>query len=288
MNTEYGKLYLVATPIGNLGDITLRALETLREADLIAAEDTRQTGKLLSHFQIKKPMLSYFEHNKAQRGPRIIEKLKAGQNVALVSDAGTPGISDPGADIVKEALAEGISVTMTPGPAAGIMALVLSGLDTRRFVFEGFLPEEKKSRNAILEQLVTEQRTTVLYESPHRILSTLKEMCAVFGGSRRVALCRELTKMYEEILLKSIDGHLADFAEKAPRGEYVMVLEGADPGVLDEQNRAAWADLSVKDHVDGLIAQGLDRKAAIKKAALERGSTRNEIYSAYESEKTDS
>lgn len=288
MNTEYGKLYLVATPIGNLGDITLRALEILREADLIAAEDTRQTGKLLSHFQIKKPMLSYFEHNKAQRGPQIIEKLKAGQNVALVSDAGTPGISDPGADIVKEALAEGISVTMAPGPAAGIMALVLSGLDTRRFVFEGFLPEERKSRSAILEQLVTEQRTTVFYESPHRILSTLKEMHAIFGGSRRVALCRELTKIYEEIILKTVGEHLADFAEKPPRGEYVMVLEGADPSVIDAQNKAVWADLSVKDHVDGLIAQGMDRKTAIKKAALERGSTRNEIYSTYESEKTNS
>lgn len=288
MPTEFGKLYLVATPIGNLGDITLRALEILKTVDVVAAEDTRQTGKLLAHFQIKKPMLSYFEHNKAQRGPKIIEKLKSGQNVALVSDAGTPGISDPGADIVKEAIAEGISVTMAPGPAAGIMALVLSGLDTSRFVFEGFLPEDKKSRAAILEQLVTEQRTTVFYESPHRILTTLKEMCHVFGGERPIALCRELTKIYEETVLKPIREHLEDFTSKAPRGEYVMVLAGVDPSVIDAQKQAAWADISVKEHVDSLIAQGMDRKSAIKKAAQERGSTRNEIYNMYESQKTES
>lgn len=285
MSIELGKLYIVATPIGNLGDITLRALEILRSVDIVAAEDTRQTGKLLSHFQIRKPMISYFEHNKAQRGPQIIEKLRSGLNVALVSDAGTPGISDPGADIVKEALAEGISVTMAPGPAACIMALVLSGLDTGRYVFEGFLPEDKKKRTVILEQLVTEQRTTVFYESPHRILSTLREMSNIFGGDRRIALCRELTKIHEEIILQSIDAHLTDFEEKPPRGEYVIVLEGADAAVMKEQNKAAWADISVREHVDSLIAQGLDRKAAIKKAALERGSTRNEIYSMYESEK---
>lgn len=288
MSTEWGKLYIVATPIGNLGDITLRALEILQSVDIVAAEDTRQTGKLLTHFQIKKPMLSYFEHNKAQRGPQLIEKLKSGQDVALVSDAGTPGISDPGADIVKEAIAEGIAVTMAPGPAAGIMALVLSGLDTGRFVFEGFLPEDKKKRTGILEQLVTEPRTVIFYESPHRITSTLKEMSRLLGGGRRIALCRELTKIHEEITLKSIDRHLADFEERTPRGEYVMVLEGVDSAVIKEQNRAAWADVSVREHVDSLIAQGLDRKTAIKKAALERGSTRNEIYSMYESEKTES
>ena len=284
MSTEWGKLYIVATPIGNLGDITLRALEILKSVDVVAAEDTRQTGKLLSHFQIKKPMISYFEHNKAQRGPQLIEKLKSGQDVALVSDAGTPGISDPGADIVKEAVAEGIAVTMAPGPAAGIMALVLSGLDTGRFVFEGFLPEDKKKRMGILEQL----RTVIFYESPHRITSTLKEMSRLLGGGRRMALCRELTKIHEEITLRPIDGHLADFEERTPRGEYVMVLEGADSAVIKEQNRAAWADVSVREHVDSLIARGLDRKTAIKKAALERGSTRNEIYSMYESEKTES
>ena len=287
MSIEYGKLYIVATPIGNLGDITLRALDILRSVDIVAAEDTRQTGKLLAHFDIKKPMISYFEHNKAQRGPKIIEKLKVGQDVALVSDAGTPGISDPGADIIKEAAAEGISVTMAPGPVAGMMALVLSGLDTHRFVFEGFLPEEKKKRTAILEQLVMEQRTAVFYESPHRIVTTLSEMRNLLGGIRRVALCRELTKLYEEILLKPIEEHLAAFETKPPRGEYVMVLEGADSDVIEEQNKAVWADISVREHVDRLISQGLDRKEAIKKAALERGSTRNEIYSAYESEKTD-
>ncbi len=288
MSTEFGKLYIVATPIGNLGDITLRALEILKSVDFVAAEDTRQTGKLLAHFQIRKPMISYFEHNKAQRGPKIIERLKSGQNVALVSDAGTPGICDPGADIVKESIAEGISVTMAPGPAAGIMALVLSGLDTGRYVFEGFLSEDKKKRTVILEQLAAEQRTTVFYESPHRIISTLKEMSNILGGERRIALCRELTKIHEEITLKSIDEHVTDFEKKAPRGEYVMVLEGADAAAIKERNKAAWAEISVKDHVDSLIAQGLERKAAIKRAALERGSSRNEIYSTYESEKADS
>ena len=286
MHTEYGKLYIVATPIGNLGDITLRALETLREVDLIAAEDTRQTGKLLSHFQIKKPMLSYYEHNKVQRGPQIIEKLKAGQNLALVSDAGTPGISDPGADIVREAIAQGISVTMVPGPVAGIMGLVLSGLDTGRFLFEGFLPEEKKSRFAVLEQLITEQRTTVLYESPHRIVSTLKEMSAVLGEDRRIALCRELTKIYEEVILKTVKNHLEDFACRPPRGEYVMVIEGADRQAVADINRERWANVPVKEHVERLMAEGLSRRDAIKKAAQERGSTRNEISEMYEHEKT--
>ena len=286
MHTEYGKLYIVATPIGNLGDITLRALETLREVDLIAAEDTRQTGKLLSHFQIKKPMLSYYEHNKVQRGPQIIEKLKAGQNLALVSDAGTPGISDPGADIVREAIAQGISVTMVPGPVAGIMGLVLSGLDTGRFLFEGFLPEEKKSRFAVLEQLITEQRTTVLYESPHRIVSTLKEMSAVLGEDRRIALCRELTKIYEEVILKTVKNHLEDFAYRPPRGEYVMAIEGADRQAVADINRERWANVPVKEHVERLMAEGLSRRDAIKKAAQERGSTRNEIYEMYEHEKT--
>ncbi len=286
MNTEYGTLYIVATPIGNLGDITLRALETLKNADVVAAEDTRQTGKLLSHFEIKKPMISYFEHNKAQRGPQIIEKLKQGLNVALVSDAGTPGISDPGADIVKEAISEGIKVTMVPGPVAGIMAVVLSGLDTSSFVFQGFLPEEKKKRKAILEEFRTQTRTVIFYESPHRIETTLKEISEILGGERRLALCRELTKLYEEIVLKSADEHLEGFNEKPPRGEYVMVMEGVDAKTLSDISKAEWEGVSVKDHVDSYINAGMDRKAAIKKVALERDSSRNEIYNKYELEKS--
>lgn len=285
MNSEYGKLSIVATPIGNLGDITLRALETLKSADIVAAEDTRQTGKLLSHFEIKKPLISYFEHNKAQRGPVIIEKLKQGANVALVSDAGTPGISDPGADIIKLAREEGITVTMTPGPVAGIMAVVLSGLDTSRFIFEAFLPEEKKKRKEILSSLVKETRTCVFYESPHRIINTLSEMEEMFGGERRIALCRELTKVHEEIDLKTISEHVAAFREKAPRGEYVMVLEGVSKEVLDEDKKAEWENIPVTEHVEKLMAEGLSKKEAIKKAALERGSSRNEIYSLYEKEK---
>lgn len=285
MNSEYGKLSIVATPIGNLGDITLRALETLKSADIVAAEDTRQTGKLLSHFEIKKPLISYFEHNKAQRGPVIIEKLKQGANVALVSDAGTPGISDPGADIIKLAREEGITVTMTPGPVAGIMAVVLSGLDTSRFIFEAFLPEEKKKRKEILSSLVKETRTCVFYESPHRIINTLSEMEEMFGGERRIALCRELTKVHEEIDLKTISEHVAAFREKAPRGEYVMVLEGVSKEALDEDKKAEWENIPVTEHVEKLMAEGLSKKEAIKKAALERGSSRNEIYSLYEKEK---
>ncbi len=286
MNTEYGTLYIVATPIGNLGDITIRALEILKEADIVAAEDTRQTGKLLAHFEIKKTMISYFEHNKAQRGPQIIEKLKQGLNVALVSDAGTPGISDPGSDIVKDAIKEGIKVTMAPGPVAGIMALVLSGLDTRSFLFQGFLPEEKKKRKAILEELKTQTRTVIFYESPHRIENTLDEIESVMGPERKIALCRELTKIHEEIVLKPVGEHIEDFKEKSPRGEYVMVMAGADKEMLEEQARVKWADLSVKDHVESFIAGGLDRKSAIKKVALERGRSRNEIYNEYELEKS--
>lgn len=286
MNTEYGTLYIVATPIGNLGDITIRALETLKNADIVAAEDTRQTGKLLSHFEIKKPMISYFEHNKAQRGPQIIEKLKQGMNVALVSDAGTPGISDPGSDIVKQAIEEDIKVTMVPGPVAGIMAVVLSGLDTSSFVFQGFLPEEKKKRKNILEELKTQTRTVIFYESPHRIETTLKEISEILGENRKIALCRELTKLYEEVVLKTVSEHIKDFETKAPRGEYVMVMEGVDGETLADMNRAEWADISVKDHVDSYINAGMDRKAAIKKVALERGSSRNEIYNKYELEKS--
>ena len=285
MNTEPGTLYIVATPIGNMGDITLRALDILKDADLIAAEDTRQTGKLLARYGIKKPLISYFEHNKAKRGPEIIGKLKSGLNVALVSDAGTPGISDPGADIIKAAGEEGINVTMAPGPAALIMALVLSGMDTSSFVFQGFLPEDKKKRKALLKELKSQPRTVIFYESPHRIKDTLAEMAEIIGDERKVALCRELTKIHEEIDAKTISEHIAAFTENDPRGEYVMVMEGADPAETAREESLKWAEISVKDHVDGLISAGLDRKAAIKQAAEERGVSRNEIYAEYENSK---
>ena len=280
-----GILYVVATPIGNLGDITLRALEILKTVDFIAAEDTRQTGKLLAHFQIQKPLLSYFEHNKAKRGPQIIAKLLAGESAAIVSDAGTPGISDPGVDIVKSAVAADIPVTMAPGPVAGIMALVLSGLSTDRFIFEGFLPEERKKRGKILTDLKTEQRTVILYESPHRLLQTLREMYEVFGPARRVALCRELTKIYEEIVLDTLEAHLSTFETKSPRGEYVLILEGMDETLLVQQKAEQWADISIVEHVESLKAKGLDRKAAIRRAADERGLSRNEVYEQYERQK---
>lgn len=277
-------LYVVATPIGNLGDISERALNTLRDVDLIAAEDTRQTGKLLSHFNIKKPMLSYYEHNKMERGPELIEKLKAGANIALVSDAGTPGISDPGEDIIKLAIENNIQVTMIPGPVAGIMALVLSGLCSKRFVFEGFLSDDKKKRFAILEELKFEKRTIVLYESPHRIKQTLQEMEGYLGSNRNVVLCRELTKIYEEIRRATIAEHLVYFKENAPRGEYVVVIDGnSEETIRIIEN--AWANISVCDHVNENIAKGFNRKDSIKRTADERGMSRNDVYAEYESSK---
>lgn len=280
-----GTLYVIATPIGNMGDITLRGLEILKSVDFVAAEDTRQTGKLLSHYGIHKPMLSYFEHNKARRGPQIIERLLSGEDAAIVSDAGTPGISDPGADIIKAAAEKNIPVTMAPGPVAGIMALVLSGLSTDRFVFEGFLPEDKKKRNTILTDLKTEQRTIILYESPHRLIQTLQEMCEQFGPERRVALCRELTKIYEEITLQSLEAHLSAFETKAPRGEYVLILEGVDKALLAQKKAEQWADLPISEHVDGFLKKGFDRKTAIRRTAEERGLSRNEVYEQYEKQK---
>lgn len=282
---EKGTLYVIATPIGNLGDITLRALEILKSVDFVAAEDTRQTGKLLAYYDIRKPLLSYFEHNKAKRGPQILARLSAGESAALVSDAGTPGISDPGADIIKSAAEAGIPVTMAPGPVAGIMALVLSGLPTERFAFEGFLPEDRKKRYKILTELETEQRTVILYESPHRLVQTLTEMREVFGEARRIALCRELTKIYEEVTLQTLREHLSAFEAKPPRGEYVLVLEGADKDALDRQKEARWADVSILSQVDGLMENGMDRKSAIKYAAEARGLSKNEVYAKYEQEK---
>ena len=285
MSTETGTLYIVATPIGNLGDITLRALEILKTADIVAAEDTRQTGKLLAHFDIKKPLISYFEHNKAQRGPKIIEMLKEGSTVALVSDAGTPGISDPGADIIRLARAEGIAVTMAPGPAAGIMAVVLSGLDTSSFLFQGFLPEEKRKRHEILKELKGQPRTVIFYESPHRIKDTIGEICDIIGPDRRLALCREMTKIHEEVVLLPAEEHLNGFGEKPPRGEYVIVMEGRSPEDAKAELHARWAAVSVAEQIDGYIKEGLSRKEAMRRAGEERGMGRNEIYAAYEAEK---
>ena len=275
-------LYIVATPIGNLGDITYRALETLKNVDLIAAEDTRHTAKLLAHFDIQKPLVSYYEHNKLTRGPQLIEKLLAGESIALVSDAGTPGISDPGEDLIRLAIENDIEVTMLPGAVAGIMGLVLSGLPTGRFVFEGFLPEDKKKRAERISRIKFEERTVILYESPYNIIRTLKDIES-FAPERIVVLCREMTKKFEEFRRCTATEHLAYFDENEPRGEFVVILQGYDgevPGGTDSQNEIT--DEVVYNKVCEYMDRGMDRKKAIKSAAEALSISRNEAYAAYE------
>lgn len=273
-----GTLYLCATPIGNLDDITLRTLKLLETADVIAAEDTRNTLRLLNHFAIKTPMTSYHEHNKAGKGPVLLERLQNGENIALVTDAGMPGISDPGADLVRLCHAAGVPVTVAPGASAAVTALVLSGLDTRRFVFEGFLPPEKKERREILQTLEREHRTMVLYEAPHRLLDTLEELCSVFGAERPAAAARELTKKFEEVRRDTLGGHLVHFQENAPKGEFVLVCAGRS---LEEQKREAqegWGKISVEEHMARYLAQGMSEKDAMKQTAKDRGVSKREIY----------
>ena len=274
---EKGILYLVATPIGNLEDITARALRVLSEVDLIAAEDTRQTVKLLNYFDIKKPMTSYYEHNKVSKGNVLIEKLLGGESIALVSDAGTPGISDPGEDLVKLCIENGITVTACPGPVAAITGLVISGLPTGRFVFEGFLPMNKKSRREHLDSLKNEVRTVIFYEAPHKLPYTLKDMMKIFGD-RNVVLARELTKKHEELMRGSISYFIDFYEREKPRGEYVIIMEGNQ--VFSEEIEEP--DLSVKEHVDSLIEKGIDKKDAIKQAAIERNVSKRDVYNEYE------
>jgi len=270
-----GCLYIVATPIGNLGDISRRCVETLQSVDFIAAEDTRVTVKLLNHLGIKKPMVSYFEHNKVESGAKIVERLLAGESCALVTDAGTPGISDPGEDLVALCVQNQIKVVSIPGCCALISALAVSGLKTGRFTFEGFLSTSKKSRAAHLESLKDEQRTMVFYEAPHKLRSTLADMAAAFGGERRIALCRELTKVHEEILRMTLKEAVDYYAENTPRGEFVLVIEGARP--------AEKADLSLEEaleRIEELREEGMSLKDAVKKCAEETGLQKNELYKA--------
>ncbi|MEA4815366.1 MAG: 16S rRNA (cytidine(1402)-2'-O)-methyltransferase [Lachnospiraceae bacterium] len=272
-----GTLYLCATPIGNLGDITKRVLDTLSSADIIAAEDTRHTLALLNHFNIKKPLISYYEHNKEKRGGEIIALLKEGKSVALVTDAGTPGISDPGSDIAALCHEEGICVTSLPGACAVITALSLSGLMSGRFVFEGFLPLDKKEKAAVLKSLEAEKRTVIFYEAPHRLIKTLLELKS-FAGERRVALARELTKKYEEIRFDSIDGHIAHFEETKPKGEFVIIVEGMPVSDIKKEEVAKWAEISIEEHFDMYIKEGLDEKEAMKRTAKDRGISKREVY----------
>jgi len=274
-----GKLFLVATPIGNLEDMTFRAVRTLQEADLIAAEDTRGTIKLLNHFDIHTPMTSYHEYNRIEKAHHLTQRMLAGENVALVTDAGMPGISDPGEDLVRIAREAGVEVTVLPGACAAVTALPGSALPTRRFCFEAFLPADKKERQKILLELKEETRTIVLYEAPHRLEKTLRELKDALG-ERRVALCRELTKLHETYELTTLGQALKACAEKPPRGEYVLVIEGVDTASLEERERASWEELSVREHVGLYLAQGFDRKEAMKMAAKDRGVGKREIYQA--------
>lgn len=269
-----GTLYLVATPIGNLADLSHRAEMVLAGVDFIAAEDTRNSGRLLSCLGIRKPMVSYFEHNKHERGRQICDRLAAGESCALVTDAGTPAISDPGEDLVRLCAERGIPVTSIPGCCAGVTALTLSGLPTGRFTFEGFLPTDNRLRAARLEELAHETRTMLIHEAPHRLRETLADLAAVFGNDRQIALCRELTKLNEEVQRLTVGEAVAYYAGHDPRGEYVLVVQGADPADAP----SFWIGMSVPDHVAHYEEQGLSRKDAIKAAARDRGVPKNEVY----------
>ena len=274
-----GKLYLCATPIGNLEDITLRVLRTLKEVDLIAAEDTRNSIKLLNHFDIKTPMTSYHEYNKVEKAYTLIDKMRSGVNVALITDAGTPGISDPGEVLVAMCYEAGIEVTSLPGPAAFITALTLSGLSTRRFAFEAFLPPDKKERKAILEELKSETRTIILYEAPHHLVGTLEELYETLGN-RRMTLCRELTKKHETAFCSTIKDLLDFYQDQKPLGECVLVIEGKSREEIREEEKAAWEEMSISQHMEVYEKQGIARKEAMKLVAKDRGVTKREIYQA--------
>ena len=274
-----GKLYLCATPIGNLEDITFRVLRTLKEVDLIAAEDTRNSIKLLNHFDIHTPMTSYHEYNKIEKAEVLIRKMQEGTNIALITDAGTPGISDPGEDLVRMCYEAGIEVTSLPGPAACITALTLSGLATRRFAFEAFLPSDKKERQAVLAELVNETRTIILYEAPHRLTKTLKELLDTLGN-RRMTLCRELTKKHETAFASTIEDILKFYETQEPKGECVLVLEGRSRQELVEEERARWEEMSIEEHMNVYLGQGMDKKEAMKAVAKDRGVSKRDIYQA--------
>ena len=274
-----GKLYLCATPIGNLEDITFRVVRTLQEVDLIAAEDTRNSIKLLNHFEIKTPMTSYHEYNKIEKGEKLVEKLKSGINIALITDAGTPGISDPGEELVRMCYEAGIEVTSLPGAAACITALTLSGLSTRRFAFEAFLPTDKKEKQAILKELVNETRTMILYEAPHRLLKTLEELL-VNLGNRRIAVCRELTKKHETAFAMTIEDAIAYYEMNEPKGECVLVIEGKSRKEMKEEEISKWEQMSIPDHMDYYLNQGIDKKEAMKLVAKDRGMAKREVYQA--------
>ncbi len=270
-----GMLYLVPTPIGNLSDISARCRETLEQADFIAAEDTRVSLKLLNHLGIKKSLVSYFEHNKAQKGEWIVQRILSGETCALVSDAGSPAISDPGEELVRQCADAGITVCAIPGPCAAITAISISGLPTGRFCFEGFLSTAKKSRKEHLESLADEQRTMIFYEAPHKLLATLEDMAAAFGADRSISLCRELTKLHEEVIRTTLGGAVEYYSQQAPKGEFVLIVAGAAP---KQEATPTAADAAAR--VAALMAEGLSRKDAIKQTATELNLPKNAVYDA--------
>lgn len=272
-----GKLYLVPTPIGNLKDMTFRAVDTLRSVDIIACEDTRQSLKLLNHFGIKKSLISYHKHNENGKSEDIINMLKEGKNVAIVSDAGTPGISDPGEVIVKKCIEGQIEFEVLPGATAITTALVYSGVDTTKFLFRGFLPRENKERIPIIEDLKDRTESLIFYEAPHRILNTLNFLYENLGD-RKIAICRELTKMYEEIIRLKLSEAISYYEENSPRGEYVLVIEGKSKEEIEKEEKAKWEDLSIEDHIKLYINEGLSKKDAIKKVAKDRKLNKSEVY----------
>lgn len=272
-----GTLYLCATPIGNLQDMTPRAVETLQMVDIIAAEDTRNSIRLLNHFDIHTPMTSYHEYNKVEKARQLIVKLQEGQNIALITDAGTPAISDPGEVLVRMCHEAGINVTSLPGAAACITALTLSGLATRRFCFEGFLPAEKKEKKEILEELATETRTMILYEAPHHLIRTLEELYGALGN-RKICVCRELTKKFETVLPTTLEEALELYKSEEPRGEYVLVVEGKSREEKRQESIAAWESMTIEEHMSYYEEQGMDQKSAMKQVAKDRGVGKREIY----------
>lgn len=272
-----GKLYLCATPIGNLDDITLRVLKTLKEVDLIAAEDTRHSIKLLNHFEIKTPMTSYHEFNKIEKARYLVEQLLTGVNIALVTDAGTPGISDPGEELVKQCYEAGVEVTSLPGPAACVTALTISGMSTRRFCFEAFLPVDKKERQWILDELKRETRTIIVYEAPHRLVRTLVELSEALGN-RRITICRELTKKYEEAYRTTFEDALVRYEAEEPKGECVIVIEGLSISELREEQAKVWEKMSIEDHMEQYESQGIAEKEAMRMVAKDRGISKRDVY----------
>ena len=273
-----GKLYLCATPIGNLEDMPVRGVRIMQEADLIAAEDTRNSIKLINHFQIKTPMTSYHEYNKVEKARFLVDKMLAGETIVLITDAGTPGISDPGEELVKQCVEAGIEVFSIPGPVACINALIISGLPTRRFVFEAFLPYDKKERAYVLSDLKNETRTIIIYEAPHKLVKTLEELKTTLGEERKIAVCKELTKKHETVVRFTL-GEAVDYYEKnEPRGEYVLVIEGRKREEIIKKEQESWLSMSVEEHLDYYIEQGFDKKEAMKKVAKDRGVSKRDIY----------